>query len=363
MLVFAGYLMTSTVDSNAPVAVAKGKTYTGTLYVAGMGGHFAEAEVEIDPSNSKNPIKVTNLDLVRIGNKKTHPTHDARIDVNDNTKMYWSTYKVDKELKAAGKDRMVHVGVSDLKTKKVIKDVALKLDDRAHFIAPLYCGSGQSKKSFLPVTMTGEAYIDVFDKGSLKFKHRVFLDKEGYKENYLFMHGVNNPAMTAFAVPMNMTEKWPSPSKPGKTVGKVDMVLLDMAALEKGKAKVLAKNTLTGDPAKTKTFRGTYTPDGKLLLQSGGDRLYVLDGKTMKLDHEVLPLAGENHDAVATPDNRYAVLTLRVKVGDKKDGMVQLYDLKKKKQIGDPVSTCLACHDKIGIPGSAVLCGLDVNWK
>jgi hypothetical protein len=52
--------------------------------------------------------------------------------------------------------------------------------------------------------------------------------------------------------------------------------------------------------------------------------MYVLDGKTMKLDHEVLPLTGENHDAVATPDSRYAVLTLRVKVGDKKDGMVQL---------------------------------------
>jgi hypothetical protein len=363
LLVFAVYLSYTTVDSEAPEAVAKGKTYSGTLYVAGMGGHFAKAEVVIDPSNKKNPIKVENLGMTRIGNKKTHPTHDARIDVVDGSKMYWSTYKPDKEIGA--EKRMVHVGVSDLNTGKVIKDVALKLDDRAKFIAPIYCGSGQTKKSFLPVTMTGEAYIDVFDKGTLKHTQRVFLDELGYKENYLFMHGVNNPDMTGFAVPINITEKWPSPAKPGKTVGKVDMVLLDLAALEKGKVKVLAKNTVTGDPKKTKTFRGTYTPDGKLLLQSGADRMYVLDGKTMKLVNEVLPLPGENHDAMATPDSRYAVLTLRALVkGTKvKDGTLQLYDIKKKKLLGNPVSVCKACHDNMGITGSAVLCGLDGAWN
>jgi len=364
LLVFGAYIAYNTVDTvetTTSTAFAKGKTYTGTAYVAGMGGHFAKAAIEVDPSDSKTPIKVTSLDMVRIGNKSTHPTHDARIDVNDSNKMYWSTYKVDKEM--GEENRNVHVGLTDLKTGNVIKDVALKLDDRAHFIAALYCGSGQTKNSFIPVTMTGEAYIDVFDKGSLEHKHRVFLDGEGYKENYLFMHGVNSPDMKYFAVPLNMTEKWPNPSTPGKTIGKVDMLLLDLASLEKGKVKVVAKNTLTGDPANTKTFRGTYTPDGKYLLQSGADRMYVLDGKTMKLVKEVLPLTGENHDAIATPDSNYALLTLRVKTDGRTDGMLQLYDMKKKKLIGEPTSTCLACHNKVGIPGNAVLCGLDVNWN
>ncbi len=362
LLVFAVYLSYTTVDSEAPEAVAKGTTYSGTLYVAGHGGHFAKAEVVIDPSNKKNPLKVENLGLIRIGNTNTHKTHDARIDAVDNSKMYWSTYKPDKEIGVA--KRMLHIGVSDLNTGKVIKDVTIKLDDRAKFIAPIYCGSGQTKKSFIPVTMTGEAYIDVFDKGTLKHTQRVFLDSLGYKENYLFMHGVNNPAMTAFAVPLNVTEKWPAPNKPGKTVGKVDMVLLDLPALEKGKVKVITKNTVTGDPAKTKTFRGTFTPDGKLLLQSGGDRMYVLDGKTMKLVNEVLPLAGENHDAMATPDSKYAVLTLRTAAGPKlKDGALQLYDINKKKLLGEPVSVCIACHENMGIEGSAVLCGLDGTWN
>ena len=89
----AGYLSYTTVDSNTPVAVA-GKTYSATMYVAGMGGHFAVADVTIDPSNTSDPIKVNNLDMLDIGGA-SHPTHDARIDVNDKNIMYWSTYKHD----------------------------------------------------------------------------------------------------------------------------------------------------------------------------------------------------------------------------------------------------------------------------
>ncbi len=52
------YLTFSTVGSKAPVAVAAGPTYSATVYVAGMGGHFAKADVTIDPSNENEPIKV-----------------------------------------------------------------------------------------------------------------------------------------------------------------------------------------------------------------------------------------------------------------------------------------------------------------
>jgi hypothetical protein len=360
------YVTVGTIGDSIPEAIAKGKTYTGTVYVAGHGGHFAAAEVVIDPSNKGNPIKVKNLDLVRIGTGASHKTHDARIDINDRMKMYWSTYKVDKT--PAGKKhgpKTMHVGLSDLKSGKVLIDIPIQVDKRAKWVAPVYCGSGQTKKSFLPVTMTGEAYVDVFDKKTLKHRHRVFLDKLGYKNNYLFMHGVNSPDLKTFAIPINMTSKWPKPSSPGKTTGKIDMVLLDLKALEKGKVKVVAKNTITGNPAKTKTFRGTFTRDGKYLLQSGGDRFYVLDGKTMKLVDEETGVAGDNHDAVPTPDGKYAILTVRTKDGKKVDGALELYDMKKQKLFGKSASVCLACHKKMGLDVTipkAILCGADVNW-
>ncbi|MDP2168010.1 MAG: hypothetical protein Q8J64_06740 [Thermodesulfovibrionales bacterium] len=362
-LAAAGYLAYTTVDGGAPSAIAKKAKYTGTLYVAGMGGHFTTAEVEINPSDSQ-PIVIKNLDRIVIGNKDTHPTHDARIDVNDRTKMYWSTYKVDKS-KEGGKT--VHVGVSDLKTGEVIKDVALNIDDRVKWSGALYCGSGQSKSMFIPVMMTGEAYIDVFDKKTLELKHRVFLDEIGYKAGtYMFFHGTNSPDMKTFAVAINMTTPWEDPSKPGKPIGKIDMLLLDLPALEQGKVKVIAKNTLTGDPDKTKTFREYFSPDGKYLLQSGGDRLYLLDGKTLKLLDEEMMTDGEAHDAMATPDSNYAILPLRTKIKstegkDITDGTVQLYDIKERKIIGKTSSVCYDCHKNVGLHGNSILCGLDGN--
>ena len=39
-------------DHAVPMAVAAGPTYSATVYVAGHGGHFAKADVTIDPSNA-----------------------------------------------------------------------------------------------------------------------------------------------------------------------------------------------------------------------------------------------------------------------------------------------------------------------
>jgi hypothetical protein len=162
-LVLLGYLTFTTVDSKTPVAAAAAKTYTGTVYVAGMGGHFAKAEVTIDPSNANEPIKINSLDRIVIGDKTTHPTHDARIDSNDPNTMFWSTYVLDT--KPTGS--VMHVGKSDLKTGNVIKDVAMTPDPRAPAAkAPVYCASGQSKMFYMPVFMGMEAYVDVIDKAS-----------------------------------------------------------------------------------------------------------------------------------------------------------------------------------------------------
>lgn len=53
VLVLGMYLVYSTTGRRGADAAAKNmetKKYTGKVYVAGMGGHFAEAEVVIDPS-------------------------------------------------------------------------------------------------------------------------------------------------------------------------------------------------------------------------------------------------------------------------------------------------------------------------
>ncbi len=368
---FFGYLALTAVDSQSPVAVAAGNTYSGTVYVAGHGGHFAQADLTLDPSNAADPIKINKLDKMDIGNKDTHVNHDARIDSGDRNVMFWATYKLDP----TGK---MHVGKSDLKTGKVIKDIALTPDPRAtggEKKMPLYCASGQSKNFFLPVFMGVEAYVDVFDKKDLSHKHRVFISDLGYaKGTYQFGHGTNSPDMKSFILSMNQV-------KDGKMTGDVDFVTVDMAALEKGKFKQIAKNTLKGTANKTITFREYYSNDGKLVYQSAGDRLWVIDAKTLKMvDEKMMPEGSQNHDAMTTPDDKFALLTVRtvtaacdaegkaiMKEGkgvDITDGTFMLYDASAKKLNEKSTSTCLACHKGMGLGDkTAVLCGLDANWK
>lgn len=364
-----GYLFFTTVDTKTQTAVAAGKTYNAIVYVAGHGGHFAKSDVTIDPSNATDPIKVNNLDKLDIGDKSTHVNHDARIDSADSNVLFWATYKLDP----AGK---MHVGKSDLKSGKVIQDIALTPDPRATGEkGPLYCASGQSNKFYLPVFMGVEAYVDVFDKKDLSHKHRVFISDLGYaKGTYQFAHGTNSPDMKTFLLTMNQV-------KDGKMNGDVDFVLVDLASLEKGKFKQIAKNTLKGEATKTITFREYFSNDGKRIYQSAGDRLWVLDAKTLALiDEKMMPAGGQNHDAMATPDGKFALLTVRtvtagcdadgkaiVKEGkgvDITDGTFMLYDASAKKLNEKSVSTCLGCHKGMGLGDkNAILCGLDANWK
>ncbi len=353
----------SGVSQTSSVNAAK-KTYGATMYVAGMGGHFAKAEILIDPNIAEAPITVSNLDRVVIGDKDTHPTHDARIDVNDTTTLFWSTYKLDPNKK-------MHVGKSDLKTGKVMTDLALDPDKRAPGEKPpLYCASGQSKDYYMPVFMGVEGFIDVFDKKTLEHKHRLFVSDIGYKEgSYVFVHGINSNDMKTFVISMNQK------GDDGKANGKVDFILVDLPSLEKGKWKILKKNTLTGEPGKTITFRQFFSMDDNFIFESAGDRFWLIDAKTLKLVDEKMT-AGQNHDAMPTPDGKYAVLTLRTNTegcdADGRaipgktitDGTLQLYDFDAKKIIGKPVSVCVDCHKNIGLGDkSSVLCGLDGNWK
>lgn len=343
----------------APTPPPAPMVYEGTLYVAGMGGHFAKAEVKIDPSNTANPITVNKLTRVVIGTKATHPTHDPRIDVKDKNIMYWSTYLPDP-------DGKLHVGKTDLTTGEKIVDIAFDVPDKSPK-KPWYCASGQTENEFLPVSMSYEGYIDVYDKATFALKQRVYVTGGDFPTNYKFHHGVSTPDMKQFLLLINEAD-----APHGTPIGKIHLYLLDMAALVNGQLKINKKNVITGAPKTTIGFRQTFTTDGKYLLESGRDRFYLIDGKELTVvDEEMFPKAlgkqVENHDAMPTPDNKYAILTLRwpVEIAGKTvmDGQLQLYDITKKELVGKPVSVCVACHEPIGITGSAVLCGIDGVWK
>jgi hypothetical protein len=372
-VVLVGYLALTTVapTTTMSTAVAAGPTYSATVYVAGHGGHFAQADVIIDPSNANEPVKITKLDKVDIGDSKSHATHDARIDSNDPNVLFWSTYIPDTNKK-------MHVGKSDLKTGKVIQDVTLTPDAaRAPGEkAPLYCASGQSKDNYMPVFMGVEGYVDVFSKKDLTLKHRVFISDMGYaKGTYKFTHGTNSNDMKTWIFTMNQV-------KDGKATGDVDFVLVDLPALENGKLKVIAKNTIKGDPNNTITFRMYFTKDDKFIMQSAADRLWVLDAKTLKLvDEKMMPAAHQLHDAMPTPDGKFALMTVRNVAegcdvegkgikddkGEAKtitDGVFMLYDAGAKMVSAKTMSTCFNCHKSMGKGDkNAVLCGLAANFK
>ncbi len=353
--------------TSAAAEDAKAQTYSATVYVAGHGGHFSKADLTIDPSNAAQPIKVNSLDMVPIGTTESHKTHDARLDTATHT-LFWSTYALDK----AGK---MHVGKTDAKTDKVIKDVALTPDPRSPgTTGPLYCASGQTKSAFMPVFMGSEGYVDVFDKKTMAHKHRVFISDLGYKAgSYQFVHGTNSNDMKKFVLAVTMK------GEDGNMNGKQDILLVDLPALEKGKFKVLTRTTLAGEPKKTITFRQYFSSDDKLIFQSAADRMWVLDAATLKIVDEKMtkPALGENHDVQPTPDGKFALLTLRSadQVGcdpegkptpDKKitDGVLQLYDAGAKKLVGAPVSVCFGCHKDMGKGDqNAILCGLASVYK
>ena len=364
-LIAGAYFTISAVNSSIPVADAASqtkKTYSATMYVAGMGGHFSKADVTIDPNNTKDPITVNSVEMVDIGGA-THPTHDARIDAKDRNTMYWSTYKLDTWNDKEAKGGNLHVGKTNLKTGEVIQDVSVAPPDRAKWLGANYCASGQSEKSFIPVSMADEGYVDVYDKNSMKLTQRIFFDDLGIKAGEItFAHGTNSPDMKKFLLTVNLT-----PEGHTKWTGNTKLIMLDMADLENGKITKLAEGEITGKPGSTITFRQYFTNDGKYILQSGADRGYLIDAETLKMLDEITPLPGENHDIIPTPDGKYAVMTLRQKSPDcdgkeSVDGTLLLYDIEARKTIGNSASVCFKCHISEGI-GKAILCGLDANWN
>lgn len=379
-LIATGLLTFGALGASTP---AQAEKYDATVYVAGMGGHFAEANIVIDPS-SPAPIQLKGLEKVDIGDSETHPTHDARIDNKNRDLMFWSTYKIDKETGAP------HVGATDLKTGKVLMDVNAPIPANGQAnTKSLYCASGQTEKFFFPIAMTSKGYIDVYQKSDMKRITSVFL--EGTEADpgvpYKFYHGVNSPDMTKMLISVNETDQ-----DHGKPIGKIHLILLDAKSLESGKVKLVKRAVIPGNPGKTVNFRSTYSPDGKLIAISGADTMYIVDAETLKVViRQPMDALEENHDAMFTPDGKYVLATSRTKalasgnaakitretpscsveiapgkLGSDDftmDGQLKLYDVSAKKFIGQATSTCLACHNEEEVEVHAVLCGLDANFN
>ncbi|MDW7774115.1 MAG: hypothetical protein SCH71_14610 [Desulfobulbaceae bacterium] len=365
------------------LSTAQAENYDATVYVAGMGGHFAVAEVTVDPK-APAPIILKALDKLDIGDNTSHPTHDARIDPNNRNIMYWSTYKNDPATGAP------HVGSSDLKTGKKLMDVDAPVPEKGQAnTASLYCASGQTQDFFFPISMASKGYIDVFQKSDMKRVASVFL--EGTEADpgvpYKFYHGVNSPDMTKMLISINEAD-----TDHGKPVGKIHLIVLDAKELEKGNVKLIKRGVIPGNPGKTVNFRSTYSPDGKLISLSGADTMYIIDAETLKVvDAQPMGKLEENHDAMFTPDSKYVIATSRTKTlatGNAKtitrenfscmeetapeelgsadftmDGQLKLYDVAAGDFVGMSTSTCLACHNEEGLEEHAVLCGLDANFQ
>ncbi len=329
--------------------------YKGRVFVAGHGGHIADANVVIDPSDTVNPIKIPSyavwsgdkLHMIPLGESRDHAFHDIRIDSENPNTIFWSTYFAKKP--------SVIVGKADLRTNKWVAEKTYQLpkeviDFGKTTKSTLYCGSGQSVKYYLPVFMGYPGFIDVVEKGTLELKHRVmFASNPELPTNYTFTHGNNSPDMKYMYIVMG--ESNPAHAVKGLT-WKIHFILLDMAALiDNGELKIVKRNS-ADFPAGTITFRATYTHDGSKILQSGRTRAIVLDANTLEvLQHKEYPIEGDEvHDVIATPDDKYGIATLRAKIDQdgKKvmDGQIALYDIANNNWIGNATSTCKHCHNK-----------------
>jgi hypothetical protein len=354
--------------------------YEADMYVAGMGGHFADVKVVVEPGKDA-PITIKKLAKIDIGDGDTHPTHDARIDAKDRNIMYWSTYKLDKD--GGG---VTHIGKTDLSTGEVIKDVKVKTPDGVLNTSKMYCASGQNDSVYMPVSMSKPGYMTVADKKTMEVKHQIFFEDTDADPGvgYKFIHGTTSPDGSEYFLTFNESDA-PRDSKDfGNTVGKMHMVVLDTKSLEQGKIKVLRKGVAPGNKKTTVSFRQYYSPDGKYIANASGDILHIIDTQTLKvLDAETAGSLDQFHDAMFTPDSKYVIVTSRAKrikpgvtpKNPKKpsntefwmDGTIQLYDMAAGKFTGKAASTCLACHDEELGTGEdavhAILCGIDANWK
>ncbi|MEI6127514.1 MAG: hypothetical protein WCQ99_13285 [Pseudomonadota bacterium] len=391
-------------------------TYSGRIYAASeLGGHIAIYDLSIDPSKD-TPISVTNGNgqIKQLsgtpGNSPKHVFHDVRYD-DAAKRVYYSTIIPDDALTAGAAATLstAHVGYIDVSNPSSIPepvDATIDVDAAAATnvknlqfpngtcivsLPVIYCGTGQTDEYFVIYSMTLPAYIDVIPKSAITSGADLkSARKRFYVEDFrgpwatagvsLFSHGNISPDQTQIYVDVNEVNVTDATKPAGYPKGAFTGYRLNLSDVLAGTvtpASVITQNTVTGlggsqSGAPTVVFRARYTADGTKILQSGKDRFFVLDATTLKTLNGAAgdtTIGGgkdmyENHDALSTTDNKYAILTIDYMdstTGDYHVGGLQLYDLMANKPVGKVAPVCSSCHAATGTLNTAThfLCGID----
>lgn len=292
----------------------------------------------------------------------------------------------------------------------------------------LYCGSGQDATYFFPMSMSFPAYIDAIPKALITTGRHITLADTGVKRIYIsqiddamnmavhstltttivagdgnvlpldgpgglglpplaFIHGATNSDGTKMYLSTNVMSGL---TLTNNTAGVFRTYLLNTSEIISGlvsTASVFKGPDITGlTPIAAQggsvAYRASFTPDGKYILQSGADRMLMLDASTLAVvvDTKKGPNAdtnfgsgktgAENHDVTYTPDSKYAILSQRyfdAPSNTVKTSGVQLYDIANKKFIGGIVTTCgssaTGCHEASGDGTARPTCGLVGKFK
>jgi len=300
----------------------------------------------------------------------------------------------------------------------------------------LYCGSGMDKTNgyFLPMSMSFPAYIDAIPLTAIEtagshvtsatanfqrtYIDQIDADAAGWARiggsggtdlgtpPLAFIHGGSSPDGLQVYLSTNVVSGL---SPTNNLAGYLRAYLIDAVDLETASSttvglssfdptKVRSKATYTVAPSNSLTssdgtlqgtiaYRASFTPNGKYILQSGSDRVLVINANDLSLSYDTIAITGpsttlgagtfggvEVHDVISTPDSKYAILSLRYYVDETQAGLggaghpglktsgVQLYDIAKKKFLGNVVSTCGAdngsCHVATADFSSRPTCGI-----
>lgn len=316
-----------------------------------------------------------------------------------------------------------------------------------------YCGSGMNATHFFPMSMAFPAYIDAIPNAKLDTAGAHLVKDTDFKRTYIgqiddsmnlslwtgitatipidnpfnggnlplsilgypplaFIHGASSPDGTKIFMSTNQMQGLLTTSN---TAGVIRAYIVNASDLVSGgmtTSKVVAKasynvassvsttNAFTnkhGELQGTIAYRASYTPDGNYILQSGSDRMLILNAADLSLYVDtangsttpsgVSALAAaeissglgagtfggiEVHDAIGTKNSDYAVVAVRYYAGSDeaaagiKSSGVQLYDIKNKAFIGKVSTTCGKCHNGVlgvGDDTTRPTCGLISKWN
>jgi len=411
MVLVYGMMTLSGCGSSSSSTPAPTYPLSMNLYMASeAGGHIGVYPVTIDPSNTASPITVDTAAVKRIQLKGTMKStgangnivfHDLRLD-GDN--LYYSAF-----FSETTNSSLAHIGYVDLTQANTANtnngiDSTIDIDAAAadsiagildgmfgmtgKTLKAVYCGSGMNSTHYMPMTMSFPAYIDAFPKTAIATagshvtsadSKRTYIDAIDASTPYLgFLHGNSSPDGTKLFVATNEVS---GVTTTNNLAGVFRAYLIPTSKIIAGTmtpADVISKGSYTVNPLLASiAYRGSFTPDGTKYLQSGADRMLIIDTTVNPMtahdtNTDTVKIGGgktgiENHDVMVTPDGKYAILAIRYYSDATQDGNniktsgVQLYDIANKKVIGGAIPTCgstAACHPATGDPTSRPTCGL-----